>query len=204
MGQGGLPPLIWCTGMVYPYLLLLSTLPPQTIVLSWPQWTLQRLTHANNNKYVRNLRRVSSATLCQIIDAHLPGNFYQMTDVDTAHQSLVNAITVALDRLAPLKIARTKQINGFTLSLADDTLKTMRQRDSTYPTNPLFRVLRNKARKLVRRDALRSAMKEIDAASSNTKKLWDFARQHMGYVQPSLPTSLSASEVNHYYIQKIK
>ncbi len=157
-----------------------------------------------NAKYTRNLRRVSSAAFCQAIDANLPSNFYQETNLEAAHLSLVSAITAALDMLAPLRLAKPKHVKGFNLSLADDTLEAIRQRDSTSPAHPLFRTLRNRATKLVRRDAVTGAMRTIDAASDNPKKLWDFAKRHMGYVCPSLPTTLSASNMNSYFIQKIE
>ncbi len=158
----------------------------------------------SNVPYVRNLRKLSSAAFCKAIETYLPGDFYQVTDVDAAHMSLVNAITRALDELAPLRMAKPKQNNGFRLSLAPDTLKTMKKRDSISPTHPLFRELRNKARKLVRRDAVHGAMRAIDAASDNPKKLWNFAREHMGYVRPSPPTSLLASDINLHFIDKVK
>ncbi len=157
-----------------------------------------------NVNYVRNLRRVSAAALCQTIDAYLPNDFYHTEDIDAAQASLAAAITSALDELAPLRLAKPKRTNGFNLSLAPDTLEVMRQRDATSPAQPLFRVLRNRATRLVRRDAAIGAMRTIDANSDNPKKLWDFARQQMGCVRPSLPTSLSANDINNYFVEKIK
>ncbi len=75
-----------------------------------------------NSGYVSNLRRVSNLTFCNAIEAHLPDNLYLMVDIDTALNSLVTAITAALDELAPLKMAKPKQAKGFRLSLAGDTL----------------------------------------------------------------------------------
>ncbi len=158
----------------------------------------------SNMHNVRNLRKLSSAAFCNAIEAYLPVDLYQMTNVDAAHTALVTAITRALDELAPLKRAKPKQSNGFKLSLAPDTLSTMKQRDTISPTHPQFRELRNKARKLVRRDAVHGAMKAIDAASNNPKKLWKFAREHMGYICPSLPASLSATDINLHFIEKVK
>ncbi len=154
--------------------------------------------------HVRNLQRVSAVAFCQAIDSYLPGDFYQIVDVDAAQASLVAAITAALDELAPLKLARPKQVNGFNLSLAADTLEAIRQRDATSPSHPLFRPLRNRAKKLVRRDSLMGAMKAVDANADNPKKLWDFAKQQMGYIRPSLPISLGASDINNHFIEKIK
>ncbi len=161
-------------------------------------------TDSANVKYTRNLRRVSAAAFCHAIDENLPNDFYQETNLDVAHLSLVSAITSALDKLAPLRLAKPKQVNGFNLSLASDTLEAIKQRDSTSPAHPLFRTLRNRATKLVRRDAVSGAVRAIDAASDNPKKLWDFAKQHMGYVRPSLPDTLSAGKINSYFIDKIE
>ncbi len=166
--------------------------------------TSAKATLATNSDYVRNLRKVSAAAFCQAIDAYLPGDFYQIEDVDAAQASLVAAVTLALDELAPLKLAKPKQVNGFNLSLAADTLEAIRQRDATSPSHPLFRSLRNRAKKLVRRDTVLGAMKAADANANNPKKLWDFARQQMGYTRPSLPSSLCASDINNYFIEKIK
>ncbi len=160
--------------------------------------------NTTKTNYVRNLRRVSAGVFCQAIETNLPEDFYLMTNVDTAHVSLVDAITKALDELAPLKKAKTKQASGFHLSLASDTLQMMRQRDSTSPNHPQFRALRNKVKNLVRRDAISGAMGAVDAAGGNSKKLWDFARQHMGYVCPSLPMTLTSDNLNNYFVEKIK
>ncbi len=166
--------------------------------------TSEKATSATSGNYVRNLKRVPAVTFCQAIDTHLPNDFYKIVDVDAAQASLVAAITAALDQLAPLKLSKTKEVNGFNLSLAADTLEAIRQRDTTSPSHPIFRTLRNRARKLVRRDAVRGAMREVDANSNNPKKLWDFARRQMGCVRPSLPTSLSSSDINKYFIEKIQ
>ncbi len=157
-----------------------------------------------NKNYVRNLRRVSADALCRSIDSHIPNNFYLMTDLDAAHMSLVTAITAGLDELAPLRMAKPKRVKGFNLSLAGDTLEAIRQRDTTSPNHPLFRSLRNRAKKLVRRDAAIGAMRAVESSSNNPKKLLDFARQHMGYVRQSLPTSLSAGGINSYFVEKIE
>ncbi len=159
---------------------------------------------AAHRDYVRNLRRVSAAAFGQAIDANLPNDFYQIVDVDAAQASLVAAITVALDELAPLKLAKPKQVKGFNLSLAADTLEAIKQRDATSPSHPIFRALRNRAKKLVRRDTVLGAMKAADANADNPKKLWDFAKQQMGYVRPSPPTFLCASDINNYFIEKIQ
>ncbi len=159
---------------------------------------------SSNSAYVRNLKKVSTTAFCNAIEAHLPDDLYQITDLDLVHKTLVCAVTAALDRLAPLKMARTKEANGFRLSLAPDTLETMRQRDSVSTTHPLFRALRNKAKKLVHRDAINGAMRAVDAAGGNPKKLWNFARQHMGNSRPSIPASLLADDVNNYFVDKIQ
>ncbi len=158
----------------------------------------------NKGQFVRNLRGVSAVAFCSAIDAHLPNDFFQAVDVDAAHATLVAAVTAALDELAPLRLAKPKQASGFNLSLAPDTLEVIRQRDATSPTRPLFRVLRNRASKLVRRDAVFGAMRAIDANEDNPKKLWDFAKKQMGYVCPSLPACLSASDINNYFVEKIR
>ncbi len=159
---------------------------------------------ATGTEFVRNLKKVSPDIFCSTIESLLPENFYHMTNVDAAHESLVTAVISSLERVAPLRIAKTKQVNGYRLSLAADTLATMKQRDSISPSHPCFRTLRNRARKMVRRDAVDGALKAIDGAIANPKKLWDFARQHMGNVRASLPTSLSASDINNHFVEKIQ
>ncbi len=138
-------------------------------------------------KYTRNLRRVSAAAFCQAIDENLPSDFYQETNLDAAHLSLVSAITAALDKLAPLRLAKTKRVNGFNLSLAGDTLEAIRKRDCISPNHPLFRTLRNQATKLVRRDAVTGAMRAIDAASDNPKKTLGLCQATHGLCLPLPP-----------------
>ncbi len=157
-----------------------------------------------NINYVRNLGRISADDFGRAIDAHLPTDLYQSLDIDATLASLTTAVTAALDELAPLRLSKPKQINGFNLSLAADTLEVMRQRDTTHPGHPQFRALRNRATKLVRRDSVISAMRSIDANSDNPKKLWEFARQQMGFVRQSIPSCLSSSNINNYFVEKIK
>ncbi len=56
---------------------------------------------------VRDLRKVDTATLCLAIDAHIPADLYELSEVDTVHDIIVRAITIALDELAPIRPVRT-------------------------------------------------------------------------------------------------
>ena len=150
----------------------------------------------------RSLRRVSDVALCQAIESHLPPDLYAWNDVNAVHKSIVDAITAALDQLAPLRPVKVRE--GLSLCLAQDTLQAMRERDQAAKQHsPLFRSLRNRAARLVRRDKLSSALKSINNASGDARKMWKLASQAIGNGNSTVPASLTADCLNDFYISKI-
>ncbi len=153
---------------------------------------------------LRNLKNVTTAQLCLSVDGYLPANLYSIGDVNAVHEAIVSAITRALDDLSPLRTVMVKE--GNTLSLAGDTLATMRARDKAAKSDMIcYRSLRNKVARLVRRDRINSVRKSVMSSGVDAKKMWKIAKESVGMdTSPSVPPSLSATKLNSFYINKVE
>ncbi len=153
-------------------------------------------------RLARSLRKVDKAVYCNIIEANLPPDLYSCEDVNAVHTALTTAITAALNQLAPLQPIIVR--DGLNLNLAPDTLAAMKARDTAAKKgSSLYRSLRNKAARLVRRDKLNSTLKQIEEAGNDTKKMWRLARDATGSGASAIPATLTADVLNDFYIQKI-
>ncbi len=186
-----------------PITLSLNTAPPQAGV---------------KHVHRRNYKNVTSANLNMALNAQNLSRVFLSDDVDEAHEVIVREIEVALDKIAPFKEISLKD-RPTPLNLKVDTLKSMSERDRAAATGDitLYRKLRNRTSRLVRRDRLDSNQHTIEAARFNPKKVWAIANGVMGKGGMStLPPELVdgsgtvisgdvdlANHVNRFYIDKI-
>ena len=138
---------------------------------------------------------------------------YAINDVELVHKFIIEGITNALDKVAPLKKFTVSRRDD--LYLAKDTLQMMAKRDSA-TTRPSYRVLRNKVTSMVRRDRLCTNLSKLRKANGDAKTLWSLANQALGKTKHTpLPASLmiegvqtngkteAAEAMNTFYINKI-
>ena len=128
----------------------------------------------------------------------------------TILEDITAAISPSVDLHAPMKTFIIRKDTP-ELRLAPDTLRMMSMRDLARAKGPRgkFRVLRNKANKLMKRDKIRTAMKDISQAKCSSSMAWDITKRYL-HSRPSLPllrdcnTNLeSADFCNRYFIDKV-
>ncbi len=165
----------------------------------------------------RCLRNITETSMCHALDAKALSGVFAMEDVDEILHTITAAINQALDLIAPEKPTPVRPDKP-PLFLAMDTKKIMKERDKAATTGPpdLFRALRNRATKLVRRDKLNSSRKCLDAAQGDPAKVWRLANKCLGSGPNSLPDTLHgesgpitgdselAKTMNNFFIDKIK
>ncbi len=153
--------------------------------------------------HIRDLKKVDTVALCLAIDANIPPDLYELTDVDAVHSAIVKAITTALDKLAPIRQVRIKE--GNTLCLGGDTRAAMRARDVAALTNTTqYKLLRNKVVRLVRRDKLLTIRKAAARSEGNAKRVWRLANEAVGLKTTSaVPPTLTATTLNNFYVDKM-
>ncbi len=170
----------------------------------------------------RPLAKLSRQVFCWALEQAFESTLaelYSCKDVNRVHDSIVEAITSALNEVAPYKMVPADKSNRPPLFLAPDTLQAMKERDAAAMKHSTeYRALRNKVCRLIRRDRLKSSLNTIGRTKSNPRKLWSLARTFMGAnSQADLPVSLVldsgmecknarelANELNSFFITKIQ
>ena len=164
----------------------------------------------------RNFKSID-ASICWLINSEeLSGVFY-LDDVESIHRVIVKAIVQALDEVAPERTVQVKE-RRTPLYLRPDTLKAISERDRAAGSSDhtLYRRLRNRANRLVRRDKLDSNAELLSGRENSSKAIWDLAntatgRAARGRLPPRLSANGSAVEgdaglanfVNTFYLDKI-
>jgi hypothetical protein len=107
-------------------------------------------------------------------------------DVDEVHKFIQEAISRALDMIAPFKsmCVRTQK----SLYLAKYTLERMPQRDKAH--GAAYRYLRNRCADMVKQDKRASNLSELAKVKGDPQALWELANQALGKNMPSLPASV--------------
>ncbi len=153
--------------------------------------------HTTGTKWVprRPLAKVTGPDLCLALEQAFQESsieIYSCEDVNVVHDTIVEAITHALDRVAPYRMVPTDKSDSPPLFLAPDTVQAMRLRDTAARGSlPQYKKLRNQVCRLVRRDRMRSTLDLIKRSKSDPRKLWSLAHSFMGAESHSaLPTSL--------------
>ena len=161
----------------------------------------------------RNFSKLDKSNLLEALEEWDWSAIYAINDVEAAHKFLVDGITAALEKAAPLKKSNPNVRDD--LYLRKDTLEAMARRDAA-TSLPLYRSLRNKVTSLVRRDKLQTNLEKLRKAKGDPKVVWKLANQALGKVKCTpLPASLvmngsptqgnteAASAMNAFYIEKI-
>jgi hypothetical protein len=139
---------------------------------------------------------------------------YALTDVNKVLEHINGGLLAALNIVAPLRSITVRR--GKNLYLAADTLAVMKMRDKASGAD--YRLLRNRASVLVRRDKRRSNMALLEKAKGNSRALWELANDAIGKPRPTLQKAIEISDdnklltvgpaaapnsMNDYYIQKV-
>ena len=141
-------------------------------------------------------------------------------DVNLVHDIIINVLTDALNKVAPLKQFSTRQ-RPTPLYLQRDTLEVMAARYGAAKSGaPNYRQLRNMASHLVRRDSHCSARAfvsgVVNSSGNSAARLWKLTNTVLGRVSPPLPCLLIglarspvteprelADTMNKFFISKI-
>ncbi len=168
----------------------------------------------------RNYKSITENSICCAINAEKLSRIYHLDDVEAAHEVLVNEITDALNIVAPKEEMVVKE-RAVPLYLRADTRRVMRARDEAAKAgnHALYRELRNKANRLVRKDKMESNIKHLADRSNDPRTLWQVANSATGRAARSgLPLELRGGEggegvvrggtalaehVNHFFLSKI-
>ena len=130
--------------------------------------------------WTRDLSKVSSSDFEAILECSDWSQIYAMSDPDVAPTFLINNVKDALDKVAPPKLIKFRPDKP-PLSLKKDTLNIMALRDNARLSNDQqqFRVLRNWANKLIKRDKLVSVHERIKK-NPGLKQIWREAKNALG------------------------
>ena len=157
-----------------------------------------------------------SKVTCSIFEAALENYnlspICSMTDVDVAATFIKSIVLGALNKVAPLKPIKIRPDKA-PLSLRKDTLKVMAMRDTARKSNNrgMFKNLRNKANKLVRRDKALSVLQRLNK-NPGPKQTWQEAKSildkgHEAKQLPLVTTNTDPSDTadtqNTFFAEKI-
>ncbi len=170
--------------------------------------------------YRRNYKAITESSICCAINAEKLSRIFHLDDVESIHRILVNEITDALDVVAPEERSVMKE-RRVPLYLSAATRRAMRERDTAATTgnHVLYKQLRNKANRMVRKDKMESNTKFLAAKNHDPRSLWHLANNATGRAtRVGLPQELRgegegdrvvrgdaalAEHVNHFFLSKI-
>eukprot|EP00095_Tigriopus_kingsejongensis_P011471 snap_masked-scaffold915_size81523-processed-gene-0.7 protein:Tk11471 transcript:snap_masked-scaffold915_size81523-processed-gene-0.7-mRNA-1 annotation:"hypothetical protein TcasGA2_TC010755" len=170
----------------------------------------------------RNFKNVVPSELTRALESITDWNaIYNIRDINDTHDFIVDAVTRALDLVAPLRKITVKR--GHNTYLARDTLAMMDRRDSAAAAarskwSKTYRWLRNRVCSMVRRDKLQTNLHCLNKSGllRNPKVLWQLANDAMGKTKCPLPASLhidgrdstndkeAADATNAFFISKVE
>ena len=162
----------------------------------------------------RNHAALDARDLILALNASRLSRTFLSNDVNEIHRIIVEEIKAALDYVAPYKTSIVKD-RPVPLHLKPDTIRTMKERDLEAKPGgdrQRYRLLRNKAVRLLRRDKLDSNQELLLKSHLDPKRIWLLANSALGRgVGGSLPSSLDgvsgdaelAAHVNRFYVDKI-
>lgn len=166
----------------------------------------------------RNFKKLSREAMLHALDEVALSEVFDHSDPDKVAEILLREMWAALDKVAPVVEFRTKK-RPSRLFLAPDTRQMMKDRDAAalQGNHDLYRALRNRASKLVRRDKLQSARAHIKQLGNNAGKVWAFANECVGRgAKAELPVTMSngnttfegecelAMALNTFYVEKVQ
>ena len=137
---------------------------------------------------------------------------YMITDPDEALTLFLNKVNEALDVVAPIKAIKIRPDKP-KISLKHDTLATMASRDEARKkgNKTCYKILRNKASKLVKRDKIQGILKNLKG-NPGPKSAWQEAKillgKGRGNTLPDCTTNSNQNDTaehqNVFFINKIK
>ncbi len=184
------------------------------VMVSYP---LRRIRSALREKCCRDFKRVTPEALLMAVNVTKMSKVFLKDGVDEITEIIVREITEALDLVAPSKSIFVKE-RAVPLLLKDETRRTMAARDLAAQRGdwPLYRRLRNKAARQVRKDRLESTLQQLSRHGNDPKEVWRLAdsltgRERSGALPPSLLRDGELVEgdreladvMNSFYISKI-
>ena len=125
----------------------------------------------------RNFKGIIPAELESALESWDWPATYALHSPDQVLAHIRAGILSALDQVAPVRTCQVKE--GPALYLSKETREVMRKRDLA-KDKKLYRVLRNKATNLVRRDRLRANLATLREAKGDQQVLWRLADQVLG------------------------
>ncbi len=165
----------------------------------------------------RNFKALD-ASICLAINAEALSRVFQHDDVDTIHRIIVQETTAAMDMIIPEKTITVKE-RKIPLYLSPATLQAISDRDAAAAggtNHSLYRKLRNRANRLLRRDKLQSNSDHLNAKGYDPKVLWNIANESTGRTRcGKLPPRMMdgcnlvegdhklAAHANSFYVNKI-
>ncbi len=165
----------------------------------------------------RNFKSLD-ASICWAINAEKLSSVFHLDDVEEIHRVIVREITAAMDLVIPQKTILVKE-RKIPLYLSAATLRAMENRDAVAAkgdNHVLYRKLRNKVNRLVRKDKLASNMALLKKTKLDPKTVWTIANEATGRASRcGLPPRLVKAEevvegdfnlatyTNSFYLNKI-
>ena len=140
----------------------------------------------------RNLKAIRREALCAALDGQDWDTLHAEWNPDAAYSLLVNAITAALDEVAPVRTFRVHPDRP-PLYLSSETLAMMDKRDAAAAAGlPIYKQLRNRVTALTRRDRLQSNLTRLTEAGSDPRIMWSLAKEALGCgSSPPLPSKIN-------------
>ncbi len=169
-------------------------------------------------KYCRDFKRVTPQALLMAINAEKLSAVFEEEDVDKITDSIVAELVAALDLVAPSRSVFIKN-RQIPLSLRKKTREIMAARDAAAEKRDwlLYRRLRNKAARFVRKDRVASSLSLLERIKGNPGRVWSLAdsltgRGRSGGLPPRLVQDGQIVEgddkladvMNDHYISKIE
>ncbi len=140
----------------------------------------------------RNFKSVSTHAITMAINAEALSGVFAMDDVEEIHDTIVSEISAALDLVAPLEQVQVKN-RRTPLYLTSETCAVIRERDraAALGDHTVYRRLRNKAARLVKRDRVDSNLKHLQDKGLDPKSVWELANAVSGRsARSALPAEL--------------
>ena len=161
--------------------------------------------------YRRDISRLKVSDLENALQAKDWSPLYNTDDPNEAVALLIKLVKEALDTVAPLKAIKFRPDKP-KISLKRDTLATMASRDKARKSGNLeqFKILRNTANKLIKRDKIQGVIKRLQK-NPGPQQVWREAKSVLGrgrgMTLPECTTNMDPNETakhqNEFFINKI-
>ncbi len=142
--------------------------------------------------FSRNFGAIEESRICWAINAEELSKVFLLDDEDAIHGVLMDEFTKALDIVAPEERVVVKE-RKVPLYLSVPTRRAISARDWAAQSgdHSLYRRLRNRASRMVRKDKVESNLKYLEERNNDPKALWQLANDATGRATwSSLPQEL--------------